>query len=80
VATPPDGEVVGGDVVGGEVVGGDVVVVGAAHVDRLKVSLSNVTEALRANARPSTVTPVCTWMEVNARMLPVKGGVRSKRR
>src|SRR5512132_1306228 len=72
VATPPVGMGVGGEVVGGEVVGGDVDVVGAAQVDCLKVSLSSVTEAFRANARPSTVTPVCTWMEVNARMLPVK--------
>jgi hypothetical protein len=36
------------------------------------VSSSNVTEAFRANTRPRTVTPVSTWMEVNARMFPVK--------
>lgn len=42
------------------------------HVAAVIVSASNVTEAFRANARPSTVTLVCTWMEVNARMFPVK--------
>ena len=33
---------------------------------------SNVTEAFRANTRPSTTASVWTWMEVNARMFPAK--------
>ena len=35
------------------------------------VSVSSVTAAVRANTRPSTVAPVVTVMEANARMLPL---------
>ena len=38
----------------------------------MKVSVSRVTAAVRARARPWTVTPVVTVIEVRARMVPVK--------
>ncbi len=65
------GEVVG-DVVGDVV--GEMVGVGVApeHVARVMVSASNVTEAVRANTRPTTVTLFSTWMDVDARMFPLK--------
>ncbi len=34
--------------------------------------LSRVTAPLRASARPSITAPVCTVMEVRARMFPLK--------
>ena len=58
-----------GDAVG-EVVG-EVVGDGAAQFGSVKTLLSKVTEAFLANARPSTVAPVCTWIEVSARMFPL---------
>ncbi len=45
---------------------------GRAQVGVVKVSLSNVTAPLRARARPWTVTPLVTVIEVRARMLPAK--------
>ena len=56
--------------VAGGVVGGGVV--DATHVPRVMTSSSKVTDAFEANTRPSTVTPVCTWMDANARMFPMK--------
>ena len=49
-----------------------VVVVGTvvAQLGWVKVSVSSVTAPLRASARPWTVTPVVTVIDVNARMLP----------
>ena len=41
-----------------------------SQVGLVKTSLSNVTAPLRARARPWTVTPVVTVIEVSARMLP----------
>jgi hypothetical protein len=38
----------------------------------VKTLLSKVTEPLRASARPSTVDPVVTEMDVNARIVPTK--------
>ncbi len=51
-----------------------VVVVPAvcAQVGDVKTSVSNVTAALRASARPWTVTPVVTVIDDSARMLPRK--------
>jgi hypothetical protein len=46
--------------------------IAAAQAGLVKVSVSNVTAPLRARARPCTVTPVVTVMEVRARMLPAK--------
>ena len=70
----PPGVVDGGvtELVGG-VVGGLVESdVGGvrSHVGALKVSVSRVTAPVRARARPCTVTPVVTVIEVSARMLP----------
>jgi hypothetical protein len=42
------------------------------QVGLVKVSLSNVTAALRASARPWTVTLLVTVIEVSARMFPRK--------
>lgn len=49
-----------------------VVVVGTLrlHVGEMKVSVSSVTAPLRASARPRTVTPVVTVIDVRARMFP----------
>jgi hypothetical protein len=49
-----------------------VVVVGAlrSHVGVLNVSVSSVTAPLRARARPCTVTPVVTLIDVRARIVP----------
>jgi hypothetical protein len=77
------GVVVGGVVVGGVVVGGVVVggvVVGGVELGgvvvmqlgTVMVSSSRVTAPLRASARPVMVSPVCTVMEVRARILPWK--------
>jgi hypothetical protein len=54
------------------VVATDVVVVGAlrSHVGVLNVSVSSVTAPLRARARPCTVTPVVTLIDVRARIVP----------
>ena len=54
--------------------GNEVVVEGGvrSQVGWRKVSVSRVTAALRARARPWTVTPAETVMELRARMLPVK--------
>jgi len=77
-----DVEVSVGVVVVGSVVVGSVVVlvvvavvvgsvVGAvAHSGRLKTLLSRVTAPFRASARPSTVVPFCTVIEVSARIVP----------
>ena len=43
---------------------------GGAHVGLVKTSVSKVTAPVRARARPWTVTPVVTLIEVSARMLP----------
>jgi hypothetical protein len=48
------------------------VVAGVVHVERVMVSLSSVTDPLRARARPSMVTPVVTVIEVRARIVPRK--------
>ncbi len=61
-----------GVVVGVGVGVGVAVEVGAAHVARVMVSVSRVTAPLRAKTLPTTVTPVVTVMEVNARMFPLK--------
>ena len=77
------GVVVGGVVVGGVVVGGVVVggvVVGGVELGgvvvmqlgTVMVSSSRVTAPLRASARPVMVSPVCTVIEVRARILPWK--------
>ena len=48
------------------------VVAGVVHVARVIVSVSRVTEPLRASARPSRVTPVVIVMDARARMVPRK--------
>jgi hypothetical protein len=50
------------------VVGGGEV--GAKQGVRVMVSVSNVVDAFRANTRPNTVTPVVTWMDVKAMIVP----------
>ena len=45
---------------------------GVAQVGEVIVSSSRVTAPLRASARPSTVSPVFTEIDVRARMLPLK--------
>jgi hypothetical protein len=45
---------------------------GVEHVDFVMVLVSSVTAPLRASVRPSTVTPVVTVIELNARMVPRK--------
>ena len=69
-----DGDAVVGDaVVGDAVVGDSDVSVGrAAQVGLAKVSPFIVTAPFRARARPWTVTPLFTDIEVRARMLPRK--------
>ena len=60
-------------VVGAPAPGNAVVVVGGrtvAHVGAVKWSLMSVIPALRARARPWTVTLFCMVIEVRARMLP----------
>ncbi|KJK57224.1 hypothetical protein UK12_17650 [Saccharothrix sp. ST-888] len=47
-------------------------VVPAAHVWRVILLVSSVTEPLRASARPSMLAPVVTVIDVRARMLPTK--------
>ena len=42
------------------------------HNVEVNTLLSRVTAPLRASARPCTMTPVCTVIEVSARMLPTK--------
>ncbi|HKI17553.1 MAG TPA: hypothetical protein VKA15_06720, partial [Isosphaeraceae bacterium] len=49
-----------------------VVVVDVVQAAAVMVSSSRLTWPLRANTRPSTVTPVVTDAEVNARILPTK--------
>ena len=66
---PPPGAVVG---VVGTVVTVPPPPVVPAHVGLTKVSWSSVTAALRARARPCTVTLVFTVIELSARMLPRK--------
>ncbi len=62
------GGLVGGGLVGGGLVGGVVVVQAGTVI----VSSSRVTAPLRASARPVMVSPVCTVIEVRARMVPWK--------
>src|ERR1051326_6788792 len=50
----------------------DCNVAAAADVGIVMVLESNVTAAVRANSRPSTVAPVVTVIEAKARMFPLK--------
>jgi hypothetical protein len=45
---------------------------GAAHSGRSKVLLFRVTAPFRASARPVTVVPFCTVIDVSAMMVPTK--------
>jgi hypothetical protein len=60
----------GGTVVGGVALGDGVGVI--AQVGAVMLSSSRVTAPLRASARPATVSPVVTDIDVRARMLPEK--------
>jgi hypothetical protein len=51
--------------------GTGVVVPAGAQGGPLKVLLSSVTEPVCARARPFTLAPVCTLMDVEAKMLPI---------
>jgi hypothetical protein len=73
---PPAVVPVGGVDVGDPDVGDDDVedgvVTGVVHAGVVKVFVSKVTAPLRASARPTTVLPVSTVIEVNAMIVPAK--------
>src|SRR5512141_2498680 len=55
-----------------EVAVGEAVGLGAAHDELSIVSWIIVTAPLRASARPSSVTPLLSAIEVRARIVPLK--------
>jgi hypothetical protein len=66
-----EGATVNGGRVGGMITGG-ATTDNAVQLDVVNVSLMSVTSPFRANARPWTVTPFASVMDVRARIVPTK--------